>query len=279
MLVTVAVAELSADSPPCSTPELKRAHACFDPMMEATVKLAENKTGIVLDVGANGGFQSWTAFNLGRRVYAVECLASAYASLLEMFAAVDNEQPSCSKLALKKKIADPNAAFECTVDDSKPSVSVLHACAANETGMARLHLAADSSSLRFHSVIVHQAERVKAKAELGKTGRSSELELTVRLDSLFLDTPVAVLKVDTQGTEYGVISGASELLARWRPIVMYEYAKDFGPQAGRAYSSVLAPLGYACHRGSGEAKHDVLCATNMDMSQIKRAAGGLHLVD
>jgi FkbM family methyltransferase len=67
-----------------------------------------------------------------------------------------------------------------------------------------------------------------AYSSLGKPGRSAPSEITeVRipmraLDSLFENKVVGAIKIDVEGGELGVLRGASALIARCRPAVMFE---------------------------------------------------------
>jgi FkbM family methyltransferase len=224
----------------CAEPAAAAHPTCHDPMMAAALALAANRSlpGAVLDVGANGGAQSWTALRAGRDVYAVECLASAYAALLAMFR-------------------------------RQPRVAVVHACASNETALAALHLAHDSSSLRWASTVASQGERKKAASAQRQASRATEPAVALPLDALFGGLAVALVKLDTQGSEHAAMLGMRRLLAAQTPVVMYEYDKRFGTGGALALSDVLAPLGYRCHKGRGAGKHDLICAVRLRADDVQ----------
>ena len=199
----------------------------YDGAMGLALKQAAGRLGIVIDVGANGGRQTWMARNAGRRVLAVECLASAYMSLLDMFTDVSG-------------------------------VTLIHACAGRSLSTAELHLADDSSSLNAANV-QRGPELTKALSSLRTTRRARESALVVPLDSLLENTTrCALVKLDTQGTEYDALIGMQQLIRRETPVVLYESTPRF-EKAG-SVGDLLKPLGYSCSalRRLGS---DILCWT------------------
>ena len=201
-----------------------------NPDMECALSLAEGKDGIVIDVGANGGTESMLAHRRGRKVYAFECLPSAYMELHVLFRRL------------------------------YPNVTVIHACAGQHTHIGELHLAQDSSSLSANNV--EQAphgswEHKKAMRE----AVPREPALVQALDGLFHGPAagsdsarerIALVKVDTQGTEHTVLLGMQQLLRRDLPVVQYEDMGILGKayrwfnRTGDARTSLLEPLGYEC---------------------------------
>jgi FkbM family methyltransferase len=43
------------------------------------------------------------------------------------------------------------------------------------------------------------------------------------LDSLFLDTPIDAIKIDTEGGEYNILKGGKELIKKYKPLIFLEY--------------------------------------------------------
>ena len=80
------------------------------------------------------------------------------------------------------------------------------------------------------------------------------------LDALLSDMeePVALIKVDVQGAEYSVFKGARNIMARDKPILMYEDVGRF-EREGDIQAELLHKLGYSCTLMPGE---DYLCSTN-----------------
>ena len=238
------------------------------------LRMAADKPGVVLDVGANGGRESMAAVKAGRKVFAVECLSTAYAVLLETFRNHTTE------------------------------VSVLHICGGSAAQLAPLHLASDSSSLIASNV---GTGREAAKHDIARkqTGRSVETAVVLPLDLFFQNTSVALVKVDTQvpvaaatrpshnvhvrqtcltgtsparhvpqGSEFPVLAGLANVLSQQRPIVMYEEVHRFVRMAGRGFQdpqTLLRPLGYHCTSfcdawckiNIKKSQKDVVCASSL----------------
>lgn len=171
------------------------------PLMDCALSLTEGADGVVVDVGANGGTESMLALRRGRKVYAFECLPSAYMELHALFRL------------------------------NYPNVTVIHACAGQKTHIGELHLAQDSSSLSAANV--EQAphgtwERKKAMRE----AVPYEPALVQALDELLLASAdgkprerIALVKVDTQGTEHAVLLGMEQVLRRDLPVLACEQGR------------------------------------------------------
>ena len=229
------------------TPQSSVSWGC-DPTLAYALQLAAGQPGLVVDIGAHGGRQIWTALAAGRRVTAVECSVRTYMSLAKSFA-------------------------------GEPNATILHFCAGSSVHTAALHLADDSSSLIANNV-AHGYEAHKARAAAkANDGIGHETVLVVPLDAVLLNAtaPTALLKVDTQGTEYSVLAGAQELLARDRPVVMFEEEGGFA-RDGSARRNILQPLGYKCDfhyvRGLGK---DFVCSTRLQ--RVQKPGQGLQLRD
>jgi UDP-sugar transporter A1/2/3 len=182
------------------------------PFMNYLLDHATSKQGIVLDVGANGGCEMTTALRKGRRVIGVECLESAYRELLNMSHIMEN-----------------------------PNATLLHVCASNNTRMAELNLAGDSSSL----IEANVAKGWELK-KVPKHGRVREPVILLPLDKLLPTAEcVAVIKVDVQGAEYEALQGLLNTIIRDRPVIGYEDERRF--MKGGNVSHMLERLGYTCH--------------------------------
>ena len=190
------------------------------------LELAKNQPGAVIDVGANGGAEAHIGSRAGRLVFSFECLASAYNELVG------------------------NPTFRAL-----PNVTLVHACAGAEPKLTVLHHAQDSSSLNIENT-AHDRELKKSRREHVHT----EAVLVQPLDAYFLGdaamssvaSRVALIKVDTQGTEASVLRGLRGVIARDRPVIMYEdmrkhtafnykwFKNDGDPK------ELLEPMGYSC---------------------------------
>lgn len=129
-----------------------------------------------------------------------------------------------------------------------PNVSLIHAALSNESGLAELHLAADSSSIQ--SSAITQAEVPKWEAD----GRRTEKVPLMRLDEVVQRADV--LKIDTQAHEPEVLMGAQAVLENspsGLPVVVMEFCGRF-----REFSELmrglhlLRGLGYQCFMPANE---------------------------
>ena len=181
--------------------------------MLAGLKLAQNKPGIVVDIGANGGRETNMALQHNRAVFAVECLANAYHSLLDMFVGTKN-------------------------------VTLIHACAGEKTEMKILHLADDSSSL-IPKNVASGTELRKAKRIHNTRRNNIEHVVVVPLDNL-VTTPVALMKIDVQEFESEVLKGAQQIISNYNPILVHEDQPQFSKRR------VDLPRGYTCHASGSD---------------------------
>ena len=182
--------------------------------MIAGLNLAEQKPGIVIDVGANGGKETMLALERGRKVLAVECLSSAYMNLLDMF-------------------------------QNKKNVTLVHICAGENTEIKTLHLADDSSSL-FYKNIDSGAERIKALRLHNKLRKNKETVITLPLDNI-VNEPVSLIKIDVQGYEQAVLKGAKRLINTYKHVIIYEDVPSF--EKNREFH---IPGGYTCNKVNGD---------------------------
>ncbi|MBN22884.1 MAG: hypothetical protein CL678_16480 [Bdellovibrionaceae bacterium] len=184
--------------------------------MKAGLQLAKNLPGVVIDVGANGGKETKLALSYGRKVVAVECLASAYAKLLKEYGALN-------------------------------TVVVLHVCASASTSVQTLYLADDSSSLIANNV-ASGAERQKALRAHNVLRHNREMIVTAPLDDLITNSSqVALIKMDVQGAEPQVFQGAARIIKQNRPVLIYEDNPGFAK-----LSQIELPPGYRCRVINGD---------------------------
>ena len=189
-----------------------------DKAMAYALQLVRDRPGVVIDVGANNGKQSMMAVLARRRVFAIECLSSAYTDLLRIFRNV-----------------------------SADNVTIVHACAGRKLELSVLNLADDSSSLFQHNIGMGR-EAEKHTLVMQRESRSTEAALVLPLDLLFRTETVVLVKVDTQGAEESVLGGMQRILQQ-HPVVMYEETNRFIRAAGSSYTDgmvLLRPLGYTC---------------------------------
>ena len=199
-----------------------------DPSMALALELAANRSGIVVDIGANGGRQMHTARGFDRKVIGIECLGSAYLDLQRLFAA-DQE------------------------------VRVYHLCAGATLGMTKLYLAADSSS-QVEANVQNGHEAKKRQKEMKAGHGSVEHVLTAPLGEILKgEEAIAVLKVDVQGAEYDAFEGMRERIGRDLPVIMYEQDTSF-IYAKSVFKDFLQELGYKCVERKQPIGLDYICS-------------------
>ncbi|KAL3892981.1 MAG: hypothetical protein SGPRY_014592, partial [Prymnesium sp.] len=219
-----------------------------DPAILESLTRAEGLPGCVIDVGANGGQQAFAALSAGRRVYSVECLGTAYNHLLK--AASHGVFPNVRNWTL------------------------LHACAGSNARISRLHLAFDSSSL-LPGNVARGYESLKANWSAQRLGRAFEDVIVQPLDTLLSAEQVALVKVDTQGSEYDVLLGMSNILKKNLPVVQYEcmgcVRADYKwfQESGNVMQ-LLQPLGYKCKMAAGAEQLNRVCEVEAGRKQLKK---------
>jgi FkbM family methyltransferase len=176
------------------------------------------RDGVVVDVGANVGiFALQLAQAVPRgRVFAFEPTHHAFARLKRNLELNPELSPRVEAVQ----------AFVSAASDQRPSLS------------AYASWRVDGSSFGTHPL--H-----------GGTEKSAEGIGAVSLDDFAAQRGlhrVDFIKIDTDGHELEVLRGARGLLARHRPVVVFEIAGYVMEERGIAFSdyvSLLAPLGYA----------------------------------
>jgi FkbM family methyltransferase len=183
--------------------------ALFDQLM------AETGTGAIYDVGANCGWFAVRAARAGRPVRAFEPV------------------PATADFAERNLARIPGA-----------DARVVRSAVAEAAGTATIHLYSSSGNNSLH-------ERTLAPGHpLRRTGA---LQVpVVRLDDLVGRPgfpPPALIKIDVEGAELGVLRGARETLALHRPAVVLEWAESTSRDAGHPRAEIVAELraaGYRC---------------------------------
>jgi len=163
-----------------------------------------NPQSMAIDVGANVG------------IHAVPLAASA---------------PSVTVLAIEPVPSNVRRLYSNVRANSIQNVDVIEAAVGAAEGLTTLHVANDPAYASTEAVI-------KGQREIG--------QLAVRqttLDAIWERAgrpPVSVVKIDVEGGELAVLSGAGDLLASEHPSILIE---AHGPQLD-AVASVLARTGY-----------------------------------
>lgn len=132
-------------------------------------------------------------------------------------------EPTPSIAAIARKIADANGL----------DIDVRQVAASSSVGSASLHLA--------------DAADVSNSLEAGFKASEQSVDVeTIRLDDLVDTTSAAplVLKIDVEGHEAAVLTGARSLLERRRPVIVVEVLNRRGGRLAEAISSAIDGLGY-----------------------------------
>lgn len=115
-------------------------------------------------------------------------------------------------------------------------------------------VAAAAGSEKAHAIL--HLHRDRSRASLGRaphaeTAGAEPVEVVPLDDVVPADRPVALVKIDAEGSELSCLKGASALLGRDRPVVVFEYMPAATAAAGVPVDGAwdhLASLGYAMHR-------------------------------
>ena len=165
----------------------------------------------------------------------------------------------------------PVLAFECRSDEvarlqtafaRDGNITLRPVCLGEQPAQAVLHRAEDSSSLHIE-MVSHGLESKKARRETMRTETVNistlDLELSeARLHALGV-TRVGYIKIDTQGHEAAVLSGAVATLHRDRPFLFYENMFPLRGSATKPKCQDVLPrasnVSYSCY----QVGNDCLC--------------------
>jgi len=185
---------------PASDKDHARFHLTEKPQMIDALQFAHHsycRSGLVVDVGANGGKEAMAAVHFGYDVLSVECLVREYSRLADIWK-----------------------------DEEK--ITLLSGCASNRLGLMTFHQADASSSLHAEAVS-GGPEAAKFSQDGSKTSRALTFPLDQLIESTYADKRLCVVKIDTQGHELQVMEGMRASIERHRPVVIFEWDTRFGP--------------------------------------------------
>lgn len=176
----------------------------------------------------------------GRRDDAILCAALAYllraddncidvgAHSGDILAHIVRLAPAGNHMAF-----EPIPALAAELQREFPRVAVHNAAVAGESGSSTFEWVKTRPAV--------SSLRADPRVKGGEDIEQIDVKL-VRLDDL-VTAPVAFIKIDVEGAEEGVLVGASETLARYRPLVAFEHglsAAVYGTSSGRIFDLLHA---------------------------------------
>jgi FkbM family methyltransferase len=117
-----------------------------------------------------------------------------------------------------------------------PQARVINAAASDRSGNAQLYRPDDAATNRGRASLLQHAEL---------TGTEATVPL-VTVDEI-CPGPVALMKIDVEGHEAAVVRGASAVIARYAPSVIFEHDSALLDDPARTSFGWLAERGYAMY--------------------------------
>jgi FkbM family methyltransferase len=114
------------------------------------------------------------------------------------------------------------------------NVRLVHAAASERAGQMRLYRPSPRDTNRARASLLHHAYL---------TGDATTVPV-VTVDDLCAGAPVALIKIDVEGHESGVVRGAADIIARHAPSIVFEYAPELLDDAAEH-----TPFGWLAERG------------------------------
>ena len=108
----------------------------------------------------------------------------------------------------------------------------------------------ENKKTTFHHVVSNPTYSGLRQRQYKGEETISEIEVDVRKmdDVIGLDTPVTLIKIDVEGGEHDVMQGATAILKKWHPYIIFEHgiggADKYGINPGDVYDLLVGSLGY-----------------------------------
>lgn len=108
----------------------------------------------------------------------------------------------------------------------------------------------ENKQTTFHHVVSNPTYSGLRQRQYKGEETISEIEVDVRkLDDVISgDTPITLIKIDVEGGEHDVLLGATAILKKWHPHIIFEHgiggADKYGVKPGDVYDLLVGSLGY-----------------------------------
>jgi FkbM family methyltransferase len=108
----------------------------------------------------------------------------------------------------------------------------------------------ENKQTTFHHVISNPTYSGLQQRQYKGEETIQEIKVEVRKldDVIGQDTPVTLIKIDVEGGEYDVLRGATAILKKWHPYIIFEHgiggADKYGVKPGDVYDLLVNRLGY-----------------------------------
>jgi FkbM family methyltransferase len=108
----------------------------------------------------------------------------------------------------------------------------------------------ENKKTTFHHVVSNPTYSGLRQRQYKGAETINKIEVEVRKldDVISHDIPVSLIKIDVEGGEHDVLQGASEILKKWHPYIIFEHgiggADKYGIKPGDVYDFLVHTLGY-----------------------------------
>lgn len=108
----------------------------------------------------------------------------------------------------------------------------------------------ENTTTTFHHVVSNPTYSGLQQRQYKGEETINEIEVEVRKMDDIIDSqiPISVIKIDVEGGEHDVLHGATSLLQKWHPYIIFEHgiggADKYGVKPGDVHDFLVGTLGY-----------------------------------